>query len=61
MGIITIDGAYHVMPRSSWLPRPGRIVLTIHRPIEAGTDGHDLRPLIDASREAIASALPENQ
>lgn len=58
---ITIDGAYHVMPRSSWLPRPGRIVLTIHRPIEAGTDGHDLRPLIDASREAIASALPENQ
>lgn len=57
---ITIDGAYHVMRRTSWLPRPGRIVLTIHPPIEAGENGHDLRPLMMASREAIASALPEN-
>ncbi len=58
---ITIDGAYYVMPRTAWLPRPGRIVLTIHRPIEAGTDGHDLRPLMQASRDAIASALPAEQ
>lgn len=58
---VTIDGAYRVMPRTAWLPRPGRIVLTIHRPIEAGTGGHDLRPLMAASRDAIASALPENE
>lgn len=56
---ITIDGAYRVMPRTAWLPRPGRITLTIHRPIEAGEAGHDLQPLITKSREAIASALPE--
>ncbi|MDE6453172.1 MAG: 1-acyl-sn-glycerol-3-phosphate acyltransferase [Muribaculaceae bacterium] len=58
---VTIDGAYSIMPRTAVLPRPGRITLTIHRPIEAGTDGHDLRPLMDASREAIASALPPEQ
>jgi len=57
---LTIDGAYSVMPRTAWLPRPGHITLTIHRPIEAGSDGHDLRPLMTASRDAIASALPEN-
>lgn len=56
---VTIDGAYRVMPRTAWLPRPGHITLTIHRPIEAGETGHDLQPLIAKSREAIASALPE--
>lgn len=58
---ITIDGAYAVMPRSARLPRPGRIILTIHKPIEAGSDGHDLTALIEQSREAIASALPADQ
>lgn len=58
---VTINGAYAVMPRTAWLPRPGRIVLTIHQPIEAGSDGHDLRPLMEASRRAIASALPADQ
>ena len=56
---VTIDGAYYVMPRTAWLPRPGKIILTIHQPIEAGTDGHDLHPLMEASKAAIASALPE--
>lgn len=56
---ITIDGAYKVMPRTAWLPRPGHIKLTIHQPIEAPADGHDLKSLIDKSREQIISALPE--
>ena len=58
---VTIDGAFRVMPRTAFAPRPGHIRLTIHRPIEAPADGHDLSTLIDASRAAIASALPENQ
>lgn len=56
---ITIDGAYKVMPRTAKLPRPGRIILTIHNPIVAGADGHDLAELMEQSRAAIASALPE--
>lgn len=59
---ITIDGAYKVMPRTSLIPHWGRIVLTIHKPIEASSEGHDLHQLMESTREAIASALPpENQ
>ncbi|MCM1517732.1 MAG: 1-acyl-sn-glycerol-3-phosphate acyltransferase [Pseudoflavonifractor sp.] len=56
---ITIDGAFDVMPRTAKLPRPGHITLTIHRPIMPGDGGHDLGTLMDESREAIASALPD--
>ncbi len=58
---VTIDGAYAVMPRQARMPRPGRIILTIHHPIEASADGHDLPALMKESREAIASSLPEDQ
>ena len=55
---ITIDGAYHILRRGSWLPRPGLIKLTIHQPIEAPEGGrHELAELIDQSYTAIASAL----
>lgn len=55
---LTIDGAYKVMPRTALLPRPGHITLTIHRPIEAPSDGHEMKSLIETSRQAILSALP---
>lgn len=56
---LTIDGAYDVLPRSASLPRPGTIRLTIHRPIVAPADGHDIDRLMSSSRDAIASALNE--
>lgn len=56
---ITIDGAYNVMPITAKLPRPGHITLTLHRPIYPTAEGHDQSQLIEASREAIASALPD--
>lgn len=57
---VTIDGSYDVMPRSRKLPLWGRIVLTIHKPIEA-PEGcrHDLPRLMETSANVIASALPE--
>lgn len=55
---LTIDGAYKVMPRTALLPRPGHIVLTIHKPITAPASGHDLKSLMDDSRDAIISSLP---
>ena len=59
---VTIDGAYKVLPRSGKLPRPGRIILTIHKPVMPGADGkYDLPALIEQTREAIASSLPEWQ
>ena len=56
---VTIDGAFDVLPRFKFLPKPGHIKLTIHKPIPPTTDGHDLSALMEMSREAIASALPE--
>lgn len=56
---ITIDGAFKVMPRTSWLPRPGHIILTIHKPIMPPPEGYDVHALIAETRAQIASALPE--
>lgn len=55
---ITIDGAYNIMPRKAILPKWGTIVLTIHKPIYPGNDGHDLATLMEESYKAIASSLP---
>lgn len=55
---VTIDGAFDVLPRGSWLPRPGRIKLTIHPPVDPPADEADRRRVIDASYEAVHSALP---
>lgn len=57
---ITIDGAYQVMPRTAKLPRWGTIRLTIHRPIMPAADGHDLPTLMEESRRAIISSLPNH-
>ena len=60
---VTIDGSFDIMARRrDKLPRPGRIILTIHDPIPVGESGrHELAELMTRSREAIASALPEEQ
>lgn len=55
---MTVDGAYRVLPRGSWLPRPGRITLTIHKPIAPPADEADRRRVMEDSAEAIRSALP---
>lgn len=56
---LTIDGAFDVLPRFKKLPRPGHIVLTIHKPVYPSADGHDLERLMAESRSAIESALPQ--
>ena len=58
---VTIDGSYKIMPSGGKmkLPTPGVIRMTIHQPIVAPSEGHDLSKLMEESREAIASALPE--
>jgi len=55
---VTIDGAFDVLQRFKFLPRPGHIRITIHKPIHPGCDGHDIAALMEQSREAIASVLP---
>lgn len=56
---VSIDGAYDVLRRGDTFPHWGHIRLTIHKPIPAPADEADRRRVIDASRAAVASALPE--
>lgn len=56
---VTIDGAYDVLPITGRLPHWGHISLTIHKPICPAREGHDLPDVMERSRDAIASALPE--
>ena len=46
------------MPRTTFIPRPGVIRLTIHRPIEAPRDEADRNRVIARSFEAVQSSLP---
>lgn len=55
---ITIDGSYRVMPRNTFNVTPGKIIITIHDPIEPGVDGHNNSVASVECRKAIQSALP---
>ena len=54
---VTIDGSYRVMRKDSYGINPGKVTLTIHRPIDPKSD--DMERIIQNSFEAIQSALPE--
>lgn len=61
---MTIDGSFHVLPRSqgfnfvTW----HRLVLTIHKPIlPTGEGQEDVKDILQQAREAINSALPAAQ
>lgn len=57
---LSIDGAFDVLTPWAKLPSPGTITLTIHKPIEPVNGKHaNTAKLMDDSRAAIASALPE--
>lgn len=56
---ISIDGSFAVLPRFRMLPVPGRIRLTIHKPIHAVDGQHDMAEVIKESYDAIRSSLPE--
>lgn len=55
---ITIDGSFKVMPRTRYLPRPGHIILTIHRPIAPPDNEADRSEVMELTRQVIESSLP---
>lgn len=54
---VTIDGSFGIMPRTRYVPRPGRIVLTIHKPIAPPADEAARTEVIEQTRQAIESSL----
>ena len=56
---LTIDGAFSLMPKGSINVRPGKVILTIHKPIMPPAEGkYDIEQLMRESYNSIASALP---
>jgi hypothetical protein len=56
---LTIDGAFAVMPRTTYNFKPGKIILTIPPPIYPQENkGHDIEDLMKKSYAVIESALP---
>lgn len=56
---ITIDGAFRCMPRTTYNVTPGKIILTIHKPIYPGEKGFNTKKLMAQCFDIIESALPE--
>lgn len=56
---VTIDGAFDVMPRTAKLPRWGHIVLTVHKPIAAPDNGHEITRLMDETYDVIHNSLSD--
>lgn len=56
---VTIAGSYDIMPKDAKISKWGHITLTIHKPIYAPSEGHDLAQLMDETYTTIASVLPE--
>lgn len=55
---ITIDGAFDVMARTTFVPHWGHIEITIHKPIAPPRDEADRRRVIDASFAEVNASLP---
>lgn len=56
---VTIDGSFKAMPRTTYLMKPTKIILTIHQPIFPGEKGFNTKSLMKQCRDSINSALPE--
>ncbi|MCP9611195.1 lysophospholipid acyltransferase family protein [Coprobacter tertius] len=57
---LTIDGSFKVLPRNSYLITPGKMILTIHKPIfPIDGQGHDIQELMHKSYQEIESVLPQ--
>lgn len=55
---VTIDGAFDIMPRTSKIPRPGTITLTIHPPIPSPATSEEQAEAIRRCFDDVHSALP---
>ncbi|MBD5378693.1 MAG: 1-acyl-sn-glycerol-3-phosphate acyltransferase [Bacteroides sp.] len=56
---VTIDGAFHILPRTKLLPRYGTVKLTIHKPVDPPQPDQDLQPVMKETFAIIESGLPQ--
>jgi len=61
---VTIDGAFSILPRGTYLPHPGRVTLTIHPAFHMSEQAEPPAHIPASARlaqQVIASALPESK
>lgn len=54
---LTIEGSFSRMPRYTYNINPGRITITIHKPIYSGPNGFNTKQLMADCREEIQESL----
>lgn len=54
---ITINGAFDVMPRYTYMIKPGKITLTVHKPIMPSVDGHNMETVVNECYDTIHKDL----
>jgi 1-acyl-sn-glycerol-3-phosphate acyltransferase len=54
---MTINGSYDILPKSSFFINPGKLTLTIHKPIMPPTEGYDMDALVEESYQKVVSGL----
>lgn len=56
---MTIDGSFEIMPRFKKLPKPHRLILTIHKPIPPiGEGAANIKHSMEIAYSEVESALP---
>lgn len=57
---MTIDGSFEIMPRFKKLPKPHRLILTIHKPIPPVGEGQEnIKHTMELAYKEVESALPD--
>ena len=51
---LSIQGAFDIMPRNTYFPRSGKIILTIHKPIQPGERGFNTKLLMSQCHDIIS-------
>ena len=56
---MTINGSYKILSKSSFFINPGKLTLTIHKPIMPPVEGYDMDSLVEESYQKVVSALED--
>lgn len=56
---VTLEGPYQVMRRGTYLMKPHRLVMTIHKPIPYKEGPHEVTKRMEEARRVIAESLGE--
>ena len=56
---MTINGSYKILSKTSFFVNPGKLTLTIHKPIMPPAEGFDMDTLVEESYQKVASAIED--